>query len=189
MNPKDILPEADQRTLLSLVRSTVGEASETGRRPPKLEVLSPLLREKRGVFVTLLQEGELRGCIGYPFPVKPLAEACQEAAFSAAFEDERFPPLDPRELESIEFEISVLTLPKPIKPQQIKIGVHGLFIRKGTYSGLLLPQVAFDHRWNVEEFLNQTCLKADLPPDAWNLSAEVLGFEAQIFGDEDMRQR
>lgn len=189
MHPKDILNESDQRTLLALARSSIGEALTTRRRPGKAEVLSPLLREKRGVFVTLQQEGMLRGCIGFPFPSRPLGEACQEAAYSAAFEDPRFPPLDPRELESIEFEISVLSVPEPIRPEQVKVGVHGLFIRKGRRSGLLLPQVAFEERWGREELLGQTCRKAGLPEDAWKSGAEVLGFEAQVFGDVDMRSR
>ena len=189
MNPKDILNESDQRTLLALARSSVGQALETGRRPPPVEVLSPMLREERGIFVTLLQEGELRGCIGFPYPVKPVGEACQDAAFGAAFQDPRFPPLDPEELRDIEFEISVLSVPKPIQPAQVKIGVHGLLIRQGKKSGLLLPQVAFDEHWNTEAFLEQTCRKAGLPMDAWKKGAENLGFEAQIFGDEDMRRR
>jgi uncharacterized protein len=189
MNPKDILTEADQRTLLGLARSFVGQALMTRHRPKKAEVLSPLLREKRGIFVTLFQEGELRGCIGFPFPTKPLAEACQEAAYSAAFEDPRFPQVDPRELETIDFEISVLSAPGPIAPEKVKIGLHGLFIRKGRASGLLLPQVALDERWDREEFLSQTCRKALLPPDAWKTGAELLGFEAQIFGDDDMERR
>lgn len=161
----------------------------TGRRPKKVEVLSPLLREKRGVFVTLLQEDALRGCVGFPYPTKPLAVAGQEAAYSAAFEDSRFPPLDPRELEGLEFEISVLSVPEPIKPEQVKIGVHGLLVKKGIRSGLLLPQVAFDERWSVEEFLSQTCRKASLSLDAWKKGAELLGFEAQIFGDVDLARR
>jgi hypothetical protein len=189
MNPKDILAESDQRTLLALARSSVGEALQTGRRPQPLNVISPMLREERGVFVTLLQEGMLRGCIGFPYPVKPLGEACQEAAFSAAFDDARFPPLDPAELRDIEFEISVLSVPSPIKPSQVKVGVHGLLIRQGRRSGILLPQVAFVEHWKPVEFLNQTCRKAGLPLDAWKKGAEVLGFEAQVFGDEDMRHR
>jgi AmmeMemoRadiSam system protein A len=189
MNPKDILNEADQRTLLALARSSIGEALMRGRRPKKAEVMAPMLREKRGIFVTLLQEGMLRGCIGFPFPVKPLGEACQEAAYGAAFEDPRFPTLDPRELETLEFEISVLSLPIPIEPDQVKVGVHGLFIKKGGRSGLLLPQVAIDEHWEREEFLEQTCHKAGLPADAWKNGAEVLGFEAQVFGDADMRSR
>jgi AmmeMemoRadiSam system protein A len=189
VKPQDILNEVDQRTLLTLARSSVGEALETQGRPKYVEVLSPMLHVKRGVFVTLLQEGALRGCVGFPYPSRPLAEACQEAAYSAAFEDARFPPLDPGEFIDIEFEISALTEMKPIKLSQIKVGVDGLFISRGKKSGLLLPQVAFEERWTPEEFLGQTCLKAGLPQDAWKKDAEILGFEAQIFGDKDMRLR
>jgi AmmeMemoRadiSam system protein A len=189
MNPKDILSESDQRALLLLARSAVQEAFETGHRPASVEVLPARLHEKRGLFVTLLQEGALRGCIGFPYPVRSLGQACQEAAYSAAFEDSRFPPLDPRELDGVEFEISALTPPAPIRPEQIKVGVHGLFIRKGEKSGLLLPQVAVEYRWNVEELLCQTCRKAGLPTDAWRGGAELFGFEAQIFSEGDLRRR
>ena len=189
MNPKDVLSENDQRTLLSLARSAVQVGLETKQHPPPIEVLSPLLRQKRGVFVTLHQEGALRGCIGFPHPVLPLAEACQEAAYAAAFEDPRFPKVAPGELESIEFEVSALTPPAPIKPEAVKIGVHGLIVRQKGRSGLLLPQVAMEFRWDVEEFLRQTCRKAGLPPDAWRGDAELTAFEAQVFSEEDLRRR
>ena len=189
MNPKDILSESDQKTLLLLARSAVREALETGHRPQPIEVLPPRLREKRGLFVTLMQEGALRSCIGFPYPVRTLGEACQEVAYAAAFEDSRFPPLDPRELAGIEYEISVLTAPAPIRPDQIKIGVHGLFIRQGERSGLLLPQVAVEYRLNADELMRQTCLKAGLPDKAWVGGAELLGFEAQVFGEIDLQRR
>jgi uncharacterized protein len=189
MNPKDILSEADRRALLQLARATVREAAESGRRPPPAEKLPPALKEKRGVFVTLMQEGVLRGCIGFPFPVRPLGEACQMAAYGAAFEDSRFPPLDPRELEGIEFEISALTPPAPIRSGQIKVGVHGLMIRQGGCSGILLPQVAVEYHWTVDELLRQTCRKAGLPDQAWTRGAELLGFEAQVFGECDLKRR
>jgi AmmeMemoRadiSam system protein A len=189
MNPKDILNGDDQRILLDLARSSVREALETRKRPKPVEVLSPVLRAKRGVFVTLHMEGALRGCIGFPFPVKPLAEACQEAAVSAAFEDTRFPPVESEELQHIEFEISALSPPEPIQPDKIKVGIHGLIVRKGKRSGLLLPQVALEYHWNAEEFLRQTCRKAGLPLDAWRDGAELSGFEAQVFGEMDFKRR
>ncbi len=188
MDPKEILSENERRILLDLARSSVREALETRKRPKPVEVISPALRAKRGVFVTLHLEGALRGCIGFPFPVKPLAEACQEAAVSAAFEDSRFPPVAPGELENIEFEISALTQPKPIQPDKIKVGVHGLLIRKGSRSGLLLPQVPIEYHWKVDEFLRQTCRKAGLPSDAWREGAELSGFEAQVFGESDLKR-
>src|SRR5581483_3559220 len=106
-----------------LARNSIQTTVQKGRKLPMVESLSPLLREKRGVFVTLWMEGELRGCIGFPHPVMPLAEAVQEAAVSAALQDPRFPPVQAGELSQIEIEISVLTPPKPIKPDQIQVGV------------------------------------------------------------------
>ncbi len=140
--------------------------------------------EKRGCFVTLTENGELRGCIGYPEPVMPLAEALVESAISAC-RDPRFPPLDASELPKIKIEVSVLTRPKPIKPADVKVGRDGLIVRKGFYSGLLLPQVATEYGWSREEFLSQTCIKAGLPPDAWkDKGTEILAFHAEVFGEK-----
>lgn len=184
MRPQDILPPEEQRLLLRLARSAIRSAVEAGRVLPAVPALPELLRRRRGVFVTLRLEGDLRGCIGYPFPVKPLAEATQEAAVSAALRDPRFPPVEVEELPRISLEISVLTEPAPIAPQDVQVGVHGLIVRCGGKSGLLLPQVAMEYGWDAEEFLAQTCRKAGLPHDAWK-KGEVLGFEAQVFGEED----
>src|SRR5271169_2829698 len=119
MNPSEVISSTDQAVLLELSRNSILMTLQKGRRLPVVESLSPLLREKRGTFVTLWME-ELRGCIGFPTPVKPLAEAVQEAAISAALQDPRFPPVRSEELSAIEIEISVLTVPKPIKPNQVK---------------------------------------------------------------------
>jgi len=140
-------------------------------------------REKRGCFVTLTEEGELRGCIGYPEPVMPLVDALVGAAISAC-SDPRFPPLDETELKRIRIEVSVLTKPKPIKPADIKTGRDGLVVRQGFYSGLLLPQVATEYAWSKDEFLRQTCIKAGLHPDAWKeKGTEILAFQAEVFSE------
>ena len=141
-------------------------------------------REERGCFVTLTEDGELRGCIGYPEPVMPLIDALVGAAISAC-RDPRFPPLDKAELPKIKIEISVLTKPKPIKPLEVKVGRDGLVVRRGFYSGLLLPQVATEYGWTREEFLSQTCIKARLQPNAWKeKGTELLAFQAEVFGEE-----
>jgi uncharacterized protein (TIGR00296 family) len=155
--------------------------------------------EERGLFVTLhtFPGNELRGCIGYPEPVKPLWNALIECAYLAAFEDPRFPHLEKSELEHIIIEVSVLTRPEVIKvknPEEylkkIEIGRHGLIIRQGVRSGLLLPQVAPEWGWNVTQFLEQTCQKAGLPKDAWKADGVVLkSFEAQIFKEEKPKGR
>ncbi len=188
MNPLEMVSLEDQRLLLQLARNSIQMTIQKGRKLPLVESLSPLLREKRGVFVTLWTD-DLRGCIGFPYPVKPLAEAVQEAAVSSALQDPRFPPVRGEELSHIEIEISVLTPPKPILPDQIKVGVHGLIVAQGNRSGLLLPQVAVDYGWDVETFLSQTCVKAGLPPGAWKGKANLSGFEAQIFSESDLDKK
>jgi uncharacterized protein len=148
--------------------------------------------EKLGVFVTLTENKELRGCIGFPEPVYPLNDAIVQAARAAAFGDPRFKPLKEDDFTEIEIEISVLTKPQLIrvkKPEdylkEIKIGRDGLIIRAGLYSGLLLPQVATDHDWDVETFLRHLCMKASLSIDAWqNVSYRIYRFSAQIFHEK-----
>lgn len=150
--------------------------------------------EKRGVFVTLTKEKELRGCIGFPYPSKPLAEAVVEAAKSAAFSDPRFVPLKKEELNKIRIEISVLTIPEEIKVKkenrkailkEIEIGRDGLIVQLSGYSGLLLPQVASEQGWSALEFLRATCIKAGLPAETWlNQKCRIFKFQAQIFSEE-----
>jgi AmmeMemoRadiSam system protein A len=189
LNPAEMVSREDQQLLLQLARNAIQTTVQKGRKLPMVESLSPLLREKRGVFVTLWMEGELRGCIGFPFPVKPLAEAVQEAAVSAALQDPRFPPVRMEELSRVEIEISVLTPPKPTEPGRIQIGVHGLIARRGNRSGLLLPQVAMEYHWDKETFLQQTCVKAGLGPDDWKEKAEISSFEAQVFSESDLKRK
>jgi hypothetical protein len=157
------------------------------------------LRELCGVFVTLNKvkgaSHSLRGCIGFPYPVKPLVEAVADSAVSAALRDPRFAPVSSGEMGSIVVEISVLTPPEtivveePIQyPGMVEVGRDGLIVSRGSNRGLLLPQVPVDWGWNAEEFLTQTCLKAWLPPDAWLLpGTEVSKFQAIIFSEEKPR--
>jgi AmmeMemoRadiSam system protein A len=187
VNPLEMVGEEDQKLLLSLARNAILTTLQKGRKLPPVESLSPILREKRGTFVTLWMEGELRGCIGFPYPQKPLVEAIQEAAVGAALQDPRFPMLRLEELARVLLEISVLTPPRPMDPQKVKIGIHGLIVRQGNRSGLLLPQVAMDYGWDREMFLDQTCVKAGLPKGVWRQKAEVLGFEAQVFAEIDFK--
>jgi AmmeMemoRadiSam system protein A len=188
VNPAEMVSEKDQQLLLQLARHAIQTTIQKGRRLPAVESLSPLLREKRGTFVTLWEE-ELRGCIGFPYPVKPLAEAVQEAAVNAALQDPRFPPVRLEELPHIEIEISVLTVPKAILPQKIQVGVHGLIVGRGNRSGLLLPQVAMEYQWDAQTFLEQTCVKAGLPSDAWREKINLYAFEAQVFSEADLSKK
>ena len=144
---------------------------------------SAKLDEPRGAFVTLHKEGNLRGCIGLIEGRGPLRETVKNMAIQAAFSDPRFPALKPDELDRIDLEISVLTpLVRIDNPESIEIGRHGLLIRKGYHSGLLLPQVATENHWDRKQFLDWTCRKAGLQPGAWlDADTEVYTFSADIF--------
>jgi len=152
--------------------------------------LPSVFEEKRGVFVTLHLEGELRGCIGYPQPILPLGKAIVDSAVNACSRDPRFPSVRPSELPRIEVEVTILTPPEiytePKKrlPELVTIGRDGLIVTRGHCSGLLLPQVAPEWGFDPLEFLSQTCVKAGLPPDAWlDEDTEVQHFQAQIFAE------
>jgi AmmeMemoRadiSam system protein A len=178
------LTKAQERVLLELARKAIEHYFDSGRTPYP-ETGDPLLREKRGAFVTLKTNGELKGCIGYPVPVKPLAETIAEMAVAAASQDYRFTPLRPEELGRTVIEISVLSLPRPVKtPDEVVVGRHGIIISKGSSRGLLLPQVPLEYGWDRETFLRHGSLKAGLPGDAWKKGAQIEVFEAQVFSEE-----
>ncbi len=176
------LTDEEKKILHAIARNAI-ESALNGKPSPPLPELTPTLKEYRGAFVTLTKNGNLRGCIGLIQPVKPLAASVQEMAVAAAFQDPRFPPLSREEWPRIDIEISALTPFKQIHDfSEIEIGKHGLYIQKGPYSGLLLPQVATEYGWNTEEFLRQTCLKAGLPTNAYkDPDTKVYVFSADIF--------
>jgi len=152
--------------------------------------LPPVFEEKRGVFVTLHEDGDLRGCIGYPQPVLPLGKAIVDSAINAGSRDPRFPKVRAEELGRIEVEVTILTQPEPYTepkkklPELVQIGKDGLIVSRGPYSGLLLPQVAPEWGFESRELLSQTCVKAGLSPDAWlDEDTEVQHFQAQIFAE------
>jgi AmmeMemoRadiSam system protein A len=175
--------EKEKNEMLRLARETI-RLGLGGKKLPQTGMEFPALEERRGVFVTLHRNGELRGCIGYPLPVKPLGEAVVEMAKAAAFEDPRFPPLEVGELEEIDIEISVLTVPEAVKdPQQVEVGRDGIIISKGWNRGLLLPQVPVEQGWNRDQFLSHGCLKAGLPSDEWRRSVQIETFQAEVFGE------
>lgn len=179
----DILTKEERGTLLAIVRESIENASK-GQSLPQIEIESSVLKEEKGAFVTIEKHGRLRGCIGYIYPVKPLYKTVNEMARQAAIGDPRFPPLREDELDDINIEISVLSPLKRIKNiNEIKVGKHGLYIVKGAYSGLLLPQVATEYGWDRQTFLEEVSMKAGLPPYAWK-DAELYIFEAEVFGEE-----
>jgi uncharacterized protein (TIGR00296 family) len=150
-------------------------------------------QEKAGVFVTLnyvttTKKEYLRGCIGFPLPERPLYQGVVEAAIAAATEDPRFPPLDIQELDNILFEISVLTPPERITVspadygKEIEIGRDGLILQWRFGSGLLLPQVPVELKWDVEQYLANICYKAGAPPDVWlDPASKLYKFQAAVF--------
>ncbi len=158
--------------------------------------VSARLKERRGVFVTLLDHSSsygLRGCIGIPFPTRPLIEQVRIAAIEAATEDPRFDPIKLDEFKSqIIVEATVLSemeqiwVKNPLDLREnIVVGRDGLVVEGMGSHGLLLPQVAVDEGFDSEEFLSQCCLKANLPPDAWLTGrVQVSRFEGQVFAED-----
>ncbi|MBO8131117.1 MAG: AmmeMemoRadiSam system protein B [Candidatus Marinimicrobia bacterium] len=183
------LNKQDQIYLIELAEETINRVVN-GKPKPNPDDVPDKLKEERGAFVTINKHGELRGCIGYVLPVYPLYKTVIEAATGAALHDPRFKPVSPDELDDIEVEISVLTVPEKIDdPEKIEVGKHGLIIKRGFYQGLLLPQVAVEYGWDRETFLEHTCLKAGLPRNAWkDPDTEISIFSAQVFSRETLNR-
>lgn len=180
---KDLLDQDEQEFLLRLARQTLEQYLKTGKRL-KTKVENEKLLEKRGAFVTLKVDDHLRGCIGYPLPYKSLYETIIEMAIAAATQDYRFSPVTPEELPRTKIEISVLSLPEPIKDvKEIEVGKHGIIVSKGFNKGLLLPQVPVEYDWDLETFLRHGCLKAGLDEDEWKKGLEIEVFSAQVFSE------
>jgi AmmeMemoRadiSam system protein A len=175
----------EERTLLLKLAHDAIAASFTGTN---LDLNPPTehFAEHRGAFTTLHQAQELRGCVGYVFPLYSLYRTVAETALAAAFNDSRFAPLQQHELPGLNVEISVLTPLQVIDVEDVEVGKHGLVITFGQRRGLLLPQVPVEHGWDRETFLQQTCMKAGLPADAWEHGAKVESFTAEVFSDSDL---
>ncbi len=179
---------ADRKYLLRLARETISRYL-TIKMVPLPRLSSPVLREPRGVFVTLNKQGDLRGCIGRMVPDRPLAELVGAMALQAAFEDPRFNPVTARELADLEVEISVLTPMKPVSgPNDIVVGRDGVLLQKGGRSAVFLPQVAPEQGWGRDEMLDHLSRKAGLPANAWQeAGACFLTFQATVFGEAEHR--
>ncbi len=183
---KKMLNEKQQKVLLGIARKTIEEYVRS-RKIPEFNVEDPLLKEKRGVFVTLRKKGMLRGCIGYIMPLEELYKAVSKMAIQSSTGDPRFPPVRPEELAEVEIEISVLTVPERINSvDEIEMGKHGVIVKRGSNQGVFLPQVATETGWSKEEFLNRLCYdKAHLSEDAWkDKDTEIYTFSAQVFEEE-----
>lgn len=189
-----ILTISEGKQAVTLARDTIETLLRDEQRvESSSRGLARVFNEERGVFVTLTTRSGLRGCIGHPYPDSALKDAIVDSAISAATRDPRFPAVQMSEMDTITVEVTVLTPPERIDvpphelPDAIEIGRHGLIVKMGFNSGLLLPQVAPENNFSVIEFLNHTCMKAALPPDAWLNGAEVYCFEGQIFKESAPR--
>ncbi|MDD2367467.1 MAG: AmmeMemoRadiSam system protein A [Desulfuromonadaceae bacterium] len=179
----ELLIRKEQIELLKIARETVVEYVTNGKIPAVASD-SPGLNLHSGCFVTIKQRGELRGCIGNFISEQPLYQLVQEMAISAATRDPRFYPMKLNDLADFTLDISVLSpLEKAASVEEIEVGVHGIYIVKGSYRGVLLPQVATEYGWNSDQFLQHTCIKAGLPQDAWQSGCDIYIFSAQIFGE------
>jgi AmmeMemoRadiSam system protein A len=188
--PNGALPDLDaqdRRRLLEIARQAVTLAVRQ-QRSPQLTDPGGRLSRPAAVFVTLHKHRGLRGCIGHVTALEPLYRAVADAAVSAALQDPRFPPVRDDELGDLEIEISVLSPMVSVDPagaeKRIEIGRDGLLVSRGRRRGLLLPQVAAEYGWTAREFLEETCLKAGLPRDAWSSGAVVEMFSAVVFGEK-----
>jgi AmmeMemoRadiSam system protein A len=180
---EDVLNSEQKSFLLDLARRTISSYLDKGGSL-KEESDDPLLLKKRGAFVTLKVDNELRGCIGYPLPHKSLLETIINCAIAAASQDFRFASIKKEELSRLKIEISVLTLPRKVRDvSEIKIGEHGIILSKGPHKGLLLPQVPVEWDWDLETYLNHGCLKAGLAENEWKKGATIEIFSAQVFSE------
>jgi AmmeMemoRadiSam system protein A len=180
------LSDSEKKELLKIARITL-EKHVRDEKIPEFKPTTERLKEKRGVFVTLKEHCELRGCIGDPIGREPLFEGVKENAINSSTNDYRFPPVQPEELKDIDIEITVMTpLQKISDPKVIEIGKHGILIVKGDCRGIFLPQVATEQGWNLNELLAHVCEKAGLPVNAWkDKDAEIYIFSGEVFGEKE----
>jgi AmmeMemoRadiSam system protein A len=177
------LTPTDRAALLGIARGAI--LAHLGLAPPPATPSTGALGEERGAFVTVQVGGELRGCIGTFRPMGSLATTVARMAVAAAGEDPRFRPLAAEDVAALEISISALAPPQPLAdPRAVAIGRQGLIVKRGLHRGTLLPKVAVEHGWSAEEFLKHTCLKAGLPPRAWEeADVTIEAFEAEEFGE------
>ena len=182
----------DGEFAVKFARKTI-EMWVSGSKTPEIPKVPKFFREESGVFTTIYTypDRELRGCIGLPYPNKPLIEAIRESAVSVTM-DPRFPKLGQDELDKVIIEVSILTKPEKIKVkspyeylEKIKTGKDGLIIKNDMQAGLLLPHVPKEYGWDAKTFLEHLCMKAFLPPDAWTYEGtEIFRFGSEIFSEK-----
>jgi AmmeMemoRadiSam system protein A len=190
------LADSEKKLLLKVARRALRLAAErdeplTGPPPEEQfqDKLNDRLTQPGGAFVTLRLGKRLRGCIGQLPSSVPLIHVVAHCSKAAALEDPRFEPVRPEELEEIDIELSVLTVPEDISPERIEPGRHGLIVTNGSQRGLLLPQVAEEFRWTAQRFLEETCIKGGFDRNAWKDQAtRIEAFTAEVFSEEDLRR-
>jgi len=182
------LNSQEQEILLAIARQAIIQGVETGE-----EYIEPReekrLNQRNGCFVTIKQFGRLRGCIGNFQSELPLFREVAQMALASSTQDPRFYPMKQDDLDNFTLEISVLSpLQKIEDTSEIEVGRHGIYIEKGFHRGVLLPQVATEHNWDHDTFLQQTCMKAGLATNSWQAEdADIYIFSAQIFGEESTK--
>ncbi|WP_321530993.1 AmmeMemoRadiSam system protein A [uncultured Desulfuromonas sp.] len=182
---EELLSTKEQAILLDIARTAIvshvrhSDVCVVPREERRLNI-------KRGCFVTIKQDGKLRGCIGNFQSEIPLFKEVSQMAVASSSNDPRFYPMKEEDLDKFSLEISVLSpLVKIAAPEDIQVGKHGIYMERSHYRGVLLPQVATENHWDRTTFLSQTCLKAGLPPEAWQDSdTDIYIFSAQVFGEE-----
>lgn len=180
------LNQNEQQIALKLARQTLENSFDASKTIAEDYQNYAIFNEKRGVFVTLHKDEELRGCIGLIEPSEiPLSQTIQQMALSSAFNDTRFPPLTVDELDQVKIEISVLSVPQKSSTDKVELGKHGVIIKSGFNSGVFLPQVAEETDWTKEQFLSELCSqKAGLSANCWrDTNVELYTFEAQVFSE------
>lgn len=179
------LSEDQERELLELAQNSVARAVRRHKLYEPHATGDRALDQNRGAFVTLMEAGKLRGCVGYTAAAQPLYKTVRDTATLAALRDPRFPPVTEDELPELQYEVSVLSPLRRVEDiSRIEIGKHGLLLKNGNHEGLLLPQVAVEQHWDRTRFLQEVCLKAGLSPDCWmHGDTEIFCFSALVFGD------
>ncbi len=181
------LTEEEKKFLLQIARKTLTEYVRN-RKTPAFEITNTKFKQKAGAFVTLTKNHNLRGCIGYILPVKPLYQAVIENTINACSRDFRFLPVTPDELDDIEIEISVLSPPVPVDSyNDIILGKHGIILKKGLNQAVFLPQVAPEQGWDLSTTLTHLSLKAGLDPDAWKSGCKFKVFTAIVFSESEFK--
>ena len=184
---KNILHKSEGILAVKIARRAIESSLDHLDPYSELPSAPIIFSEKRGAFVTLAIDGELRGCVGYPYPALPLREVIVRSAIAAAFDDPRFFPLEKKDFSKMLIEVRTLTLPEVLTgpfttySNQIQIGTHGLIAEHKDHRGVLLPQAAVENDWDSVDFLSQACVKAGMTPLMWKYGAKISRFERQVF--------